>query len=125
MLVLLFTGIGLLLSTLGIYGVLANVVSQQTKEIGVRIALGATTPDVIWMVFQRAITMMAIGSAFGIAGAFAAARLMSSLLYEVRPTDAPAFMGAAGALALLALIASLFPAWRATRVDPTLALKLE
>jgi putative ABC transport system permease protein len=125
MLVLLFAGIALLLSTLGIYGVLANVVSQQRKEIGVRIALGATTPEVIWMVFRRATSMIAIGGAFGIAGAFAAARLMSSLLYAVRPTDAPAFMGAAGALALLSLIASLFPAWRATRVDPTLALKLE
>ena len=124
-LVLLFAGIALLLSTLGIYGVLASVVSQQTQEIGVRIALGATTPEVIWVVFRRALTMMAIGGAIGIAGAFGAAKLMSSLLYEVRSTDAPAFFGAAGVLALLALIASLFPAWRATRVDPILALKVE
>ena len=124
-LVLLFAGIALLLSTLGIYGVLANVVSQQTQEIGVRIALGATTREVIWIVLRRALTMMSIGGAIGIAGAFAATRLMSSLLYEVRPTDGPAYFSAAGALALLALTASLFPAWRATRVDPILALKVE
>ena len=124
-LVLLFAGIALLLSTLGIYGVLANVVSQQTQEIGVRIALGATTREVIWIVLRRVLTMMSIGGAIGIAGAFAATRLMSSLLYEVRPTDGPAFFSAAGALALLALTASLFPAWRATRVDPILALKVE
>jgi len=124
-LVMLFAGIALLLSTIGIYGVLANVVSQQTKEIGVRIALGATPHAVISIVFRRALSMMTAGLAIGVAGAFAATRLMSGLLYEVRPTDATAFLGAAAALGLLALAASLFPAWRATRVDPLVALKME
>jgi putative ABC transport system permease protein len=124
-LVMLFAGVALLLSTIGIYGVLANVVSQQTQEIGVRIALGATPRAVIWIVFHRALIMMVIGLAIGIAGAFAATRLMSGLLYEVRPTDATAFLGAAASLAVLALAASLVPAWRATRVDPLIALKTE
>jgi ABC-type antimicrobial peptide transport system permease subunit len=124
-LVMLFAGIALLLSTIGIYGVLANVVSQQTQEIGVRIALGATRGAVISIVFRRTLSMMTAGLAIGVAGAFAATRLMSGLLYEVRPTDATTFLGAAAALALLALAASLFPAWRATRVDPLVALKME
>jgi predicted permease len=124
-LVMLFAGIALLLSTIGIYAVLANVVSQQTQEIGVRIALGAAPRAVISIVFRRALSMMTAGLAIGVAGAFAATRLMSGLLYEVRPTDATAFLGAAAALGLLALAASLFPAWRATRVDPLVALKME
>jgi len=123
--VMVFAAVALVLSTIGIYGVLANVVGQRTHEIGVRIALGATSRDVIWMVFRRAMVMMSIGVAIGIAGALAVTRLMSGLLYEVRPTDATAFFGAASALALLALAASLLPAWRATRVDPLVALKAE
>jgi predicted permease len=123
--VMLFAAIALVLAAIGIYGVLSNVVSQQRLEIGVRIALGATTADVIWMVLRRALTFMAAGVALGVAGAFGVTRLMSGLLYEVRPTDAIAFLGAALTLASLAFAASLVPAWRATRVDPLAALKTE
>jgi putative ABC transport system permease protein len=120
-----FAAVALVLSAIGIYGVLANVVGQQSHEIGVHIALGAKSRDVIWVVFRRIIIMMLIGLAIGIAGALTVTRLMSGLLYEVRPTDATAFFAAASALALLALAASLVPAWRATRVDPLAALKVE
>jgi predicted permease len=120
--VMLFAAIALLLAAIGIYGVLSNVVSQQTMEIGVRIALGATTSDVIGMVLRRALTLIAIGVGIGTAGALAVTRLMSGMLYEIRPTDAIAFFGATLALALLAFAASLVPAWRATRIDPLEAL---
>jgi putative ABC transport system permease protein len=120
-----FAGLALLLAALGIYGVLANAVAQQTQEIGVRVALGATTADVVWMVLRRALTLMGAGLVLGVAGALAVTRTMSSLLFEVRPTDAVSFGGAVACLAAIALVASLVPAWRATRVDPIIALRAE
>ena len=99
--------------------------SQQTHEIGVRTALGASAMRVIWTVLRRALRLMAIGVAAGFAGALALTRVMAGLLYEVRPTDAATFAGAALTLAALALGASLTPAWRATRVDPLVALRAE
>jgi len=123
--VMLFAAIALGLAAIGIYGVLSNVVGQQTHEIGLRVALGATAVDVMRMVLRRALTLLAIGVGIGIAGAFAFTQLMSGLLYEVRPTDATAFLGAGLTLASLALLASVIPAWRATRVDPLIALKIE
>jgi ABC-type antimicrobial peptide transport system permease subunit len=123
--VALFAGVALALAAIGIYGVLANVVTQQTHEIGVRVALGATASDVLWMVLRRALALMAAGVAMGVAGALALTRVMTGLLYEVRPTDAVTFLGAALVLAVLALVASLVPAWRATRVDPLIALRAE
>lgn len=123
--VMLFAVIALGLASIGVYGVLSNVVSQQTQEIGVRIALGATPGGIVWMVFSRALTFMTAGLGIGIVGAIGLTRLMAGMLYEVRPTDAIAFFGAALALASLAFAASLVPAWRAARVDPITALKLE
>ena len=120
-----FALVALALAAIGIYGVLANAVTQQTHEIGVRLALGATAGDVMWSVLRRALTLMAIGVALGTAGALALARLVAALLYEIRPTDGVTFAGAALLLALLAVIASLVPAWRATRVDPLIALRAE
>ena len=120
--VMLFAAIALLLAAIGIYGVLSNAVSQQTMEIGVRIALGATTSDVIGMVLRRALALIAVGVGIGTVGALAVTRLMSGMLYEVRPTDGIAFFAATLALALLAFAASLIPAWRATRIDPLAAL---
>src|SRR5437764_13720195 len=86
-LVMLFAGIALTLSAIGIYGVLANAVAQQTHEIGIRVALGATGGNVMRMVFRRALMLMAAGIGIVIVGAFALTRLMSGLLYEVHPTD--------------------------------------
>lgn len=123
--VAVFALVALALAAIGIYGVLANAVAQQTHEIGVRMALGATAADVIWSVLRRALTLMAIGVAIGTAGSLALARLVAAVLYEIRPTDGVTFAGAALLLALLALVASLMPAWRATRVDPLIALRAE
>jgi putative ABC transport system permease protein len=121
----LFAIVALGLAAIGIYGVLANVVSQQTHEIGVRMALGARASAVMWSVLRRALVLMAIGVAIGTAGALALTRVMAGLLYEIRPTDAATFAGAAVLLAVLAVAASLIPAWRATRVDPLIALRAE
>jgi putative ABC transport system permease protein len=120
-----FAGVALVLAALGIYGVLANAIAQQTQEIGVRIALGATTGDVIWMVLRRALILSGAGLLIGVAGALALTRTMAGLLFEVRATDALSFAGAAFALAATALVASLLPAWKATRVDPIVALRAE
>ncbi|HJZ75985.1 MAG TPA: ABC transporter permease [Vicinamibacterales bacterium] len=121
----LFALVALGLAAIGIYGVLANAVTQQTHEIGVRMALGARAGDVMWSVLRRALALMAIGVAIGTAGALALARVMAGLLYQVRPTDAATFVSAAVLLAALAVAASLVPAWRATRVDPLVALRTE
>jgi putative ABC transport system permease protein len=121
----IFAAVALSLAALGIYGVLANVVIQQTKEIGVRLALGAAPTSVLWLVLRRALTLMAVGIALGLAGATALARVMSGLLYEVHPYDAVTFVAASVGMAVLVLLASLVPAWRATQVDPIVALRLE
>jgi putative ABC transport system permease protein len=123
--VAVFALVALSLAAIGIYGVLANAVGQQTHEIGVRMALGAAGRDVVWMVLRRALILMAAGVGIGAAGALALARVMGGLLYEVRPTDAATFLGSALLLATLAVAASLVPAWRATRVDPLSALRVE
>jgi putative ABC transport system permease protein len=121
----LFALVALGLAAIGIYGVLANTVAQQTHEIGVRMALGANATAVMWSVLRRALALMAIGVAIGTAGALAVTRVMAGLLYDVRPTDAATFAGSAVLLAAIAVAASLVPAWRATRVDPLIALRAE
>jgi predicted permease len=120
-----FAGVALVLAALGIYGVLANAIAQQTQEIGIRVALGATTGDVMWLVLRRAVLLSGTGLLVGVIGALALTRTMAGLLFEVRPTDALSFAGAAVALAATALAASLIPAWSATRVDPIVALRAE
>jgi putative ABC transport system permease protein len=120
-----FAIVALALAGIGIYGVLAHAVGQQTHEIGVRVALGASRSEVLWTVLRRALTLMAIGSAIGAAGALALTRVMAGMLYEVRPTDAATFAGSGMLLALLAVLAGLVPAWRATRVDPLRALRAQ
>jgi predicted permease len=117
--------VALALAVMGIYGVLANAVVQQRREIGVRIALGATPLNLLWLVLRRALIMMATGIAIGTLGALAITRVMAGLLYEIRPTDAVAFLGSVVLLAGLAVGASLIPAWRATRVDPLVALRAD
>jgi ABC-type antimicrobial peptide transport system permease subunit len=124
--ILAFAGgvLGLLLAYWAMEALLA-LVSQQTHEIGVRVALGASAASVIWTVLRRALVLMAIGVGIGLAGAFALTRVMSGLLCEVRPNDAATFVVAALTLAAIALAAGLVPAWRATRVDPLVALRTE
>jgi predicted permease len=124
-LLVVFAAVALSLAALGIYGVLANVVTQQTKEIGVRLALGAGSSSVLWLVLRRALMLMGLGVAIGLGAATALTRVMAGLLYEVQPHDAVTFIGALIGLALLVLLASLIPAWRAAQVDPIVALRVE
>ena len=121
----LFAGIALLLSSVGIYGVLSYVVAQRTRDIGIRMALGATPGLVMRDVLWYGLRLTGIGLAIGLAGALGAARFLSSLLYGVRSTDAITFAAISFILALVALIASYIPARRATRVDPMVALRYE
>jgi predicted lysophospholipase L1 biosynthesis ABC-type transport system permease subunit len=113
---------GLILAAIGIYGVIAYFVSQRTQEIGVRVALGATTQRVVGMVVQQALTLALIGITLGAVAAFWATRVLGSMLFEVSSRDPIAYIAAALALLLVALAAAWLPARRAARVDPIRAL---
>jgi ABC-type antimicrobial peptide transport system permease subunit len=117
--------VALILGTVGIYGVISYVVSQRTREIGVRMALGAREQDVSLMVIKQGATMALVGVAVGLVGAFGLTRLMASLLYGVAPTDPVTFGGVALLLMVVAVAACFFPARRAARVQPVEALHYE
>ncbi len=121
----IFATTALLLSSVGIYGVLSYMVAQRTREIGIRMALGASQAQIVWDVLGFGVRLAGIGLAIGLAAALAATRLISSLLYGVRPTDAVTFAAVSFILLVVALIASYLPARRATRVDPMVALRYE
>jgi putative ABC transport system permease protein len=120
-----FGVIALLLSAIGVYGVMAYVVSEQTHEIGIRLALGAARPNVLLMVFRRGMLTAAIGLAVGLPIAFGFARLMASLVYGVTATDPVTFTGITLALAAATALAVYVPAQRAMRIDPIVALRYE
>jgi putative ABC transport system permease protein len=121
----LFAGLALLLSAVGIYGVLSHVFAQRTRDIGLRMALGATQGQIAGEVLGWALQLIAVGISLGIACALAGTRLLSSLLYGVRSTDAITFAVASCLLAAVALMASYIPARRAMQVDPMVALRHE
>jgi ABC-type antimicrobial peptide transport system permease subunit len=124
----LFTGFALLalsLAAVGVYGVKAFVVARRTREIGIRIAIGATRTQVIWMVLRDGLRLMIAGLAVGAVLALGAGRLLTSVLFEVRGTDPISFGIAFVVLATASLLASYLPARRAARVNPILALRAE
>ena len=121
----LFAGVAALLAALGIYGVLAYLVSQRQQEIGIRMALGAGRAMVVRLILARGLWLTGIGLAVGIAGAFGVTRWIQALIFGVSPTDPWTFSAAIGLVLLVALAASYAPARRATRVDPLIALRSE
>jgi predicted permease len=115
----------LLLAAAGLYAVIAYLVSQRTREIGIRLALGAAPRDILRLIIRQGMKLTVIGVAVGFIGAIALTRLMSSLLFSVAPTDVVTFAVSASALTLVALLACFLPARRATKVDPLVALRHE
>jgi predicted permease len=120
-----FAAIALLLASVGIYGVLSYVVAQHTRQIGIRMALGATPAQVMRDVLGYGLRLTSVGLALGLAGAVAGTRVLSTLLYGVRPLDPLTFVAAPSLLAAVAVAACYIPARRATKVDPMVALRYE
>ena len=125
LLLAIFSAVALLLAAVGIYGLVSQVVGVRTRELGVRIALGASRSDVVRLVLGHGLALTLIGIAIGLFGALAVSRVLSSLLFEVSATDSASFAATAVILSAVALIACYVPARRAASVDPTEALRAE
>jgi putative ABC transport system permease protein len=121
----LFSGIALLLAAVGLYGVMSYAVARRTNEIGLRMALGAQRRQVLDMILADGAIVAALGVAIGIAAAIAFSRVLSSLLFDVKAGDAGSLIAPVAVMLCVAMIAVLLPAWRATRVDPMIALRYE
>ena len=119
------SAIAVTLAMVGIYGVISFSVGERTQEIGIRLALGARATDVMRMVLSQGMRVVLVGVVIGVGAAFALTRLLSSLLFEVSPTDTSTFLIVAGLLSSVALLACYIPARRATKVDPLIALRYE
>jgi putative ABC transport system permease protein len=119
----LFAAVALVIATVGIYGVISYSINQRTHEIGIRMALGAQTSDVLWIVIRRGMALTLIGAAMGLAAALALTHVMKNLLFEVSPNDPATFALIVLLMTSVAMIASYIPARRATKVDPLQALR--
>ena len=120
-----FAAIAFLLAAIGIHGLLSFAVSQRNREIGVRMALGAASGDILRMVMRQGVWVALAGVLPGLALAYVAARLMEALLAGVQPGDLPTFLSAAGLCAVMTLVGSFLPALRAVRIDPMTAIRTE
>lgn len=120
-----FAGLALLLAVLGLYALLAYSVAQRTRELGIRMALGAQQRDVLRLILANGVKLAMIGTVLGIAGALAAGQVIASLLFGVGPADVPTFAGVCLVLMIAVIFASYIPALRATRIDPMVALRYE
>jgi ABC-type antimicrobial peptide transport system permease subunit len=121
----MFAALAVFITAAGIAGVMALTVSQRTHEIGIRMALGASASGVLRLVLRQGLTLVLVGLALGVAGAFALTRMMSTLLFAVEPTDPLTWLAVALALAAVAALACFAPARRATLIDPLTALRSE
>ena len=120
-----FAGLALVLAAVGVYSVTSFSVAQRTHEIGLRMALGAEKGDVLRMIMAKGIRVALMGTAIGLAGAFGLMRLLSSQLFGVKPTDPATLVSVTLLLMCIALLACYIPARRASKVDPTVALRYE
>jgi ABC-type antimicrobial peptide transport system permease subunit len=120
-----FAGLALVLASIGVYSVMACIVTQRTAEIGIRMALGASPGAVLGMVLKQGLRLAAIGIAVGVAAALAVTRLMQQVLFEVQPHDPAIYAALAILILAVACVACWIPARRATRIDPITALRAE
>jgi putative ABC transport system permease protein len=121
----LFAALAMLLATIGLYGVLAYVVGLRRKEIGVRVALGARPGSVLWIIVKSGLALCGAGLLVGAVAAFAATRVLRGMLYDVSPSDPGTLAAVGGLLLAAALLASVIPGWRASRLDPTTVVRSE
>jgi putative ABC transport system permease protein len=121
----IFSGVAVLIAAIGVYGVLAYSVNQRTREIGLRMALGAQPGGVLRWIVSRGMLVALAGIAIGLVSAFAMSRVLSSLLFDIQPRDVTTFITVAAMLAVVAFVACLVPATRAARMDPLVALRDE
>ncbi len=123
LIVSLFAGAALFLVAVGIHGLVTTIVSQRFAEMGIRMAMGATDREIVWMIMKHSVTLLAAGLVVGVVVALAVMPATAALLFEVRPTDTVAYVGAALLLATLSLLATYLPARRVSRLDPARALR--
>ncbi len=120
-----FAIVALLLAAIGLYGVIAYAVSQRTRELGIRMALGAQRDNILWLVLRQGLNLVLVGVAIGLVGALVLTRFLSGLLFDLKPTDPPTLIATSLLLVAVASLACWVPARRATKVDPMVALRYE
>jgi putative ABC transport system permease protein len=121
----IFAIAALVLAAVGVYGVAAQAARSRTREIGIRMALGAPMREIVRALLYHNLSFVVVGLGLGVAGALAGARVIGSLLYGVEPGDPVTMLSVVGLMAVTALVASYWPAWRATRLDPAKVLRSE